>query len=221
MTRFAARSRAQREDPTAASAAPARTGPRRATNVASSSRAERERREHAGRSPAERLGAHDPVDERDQAAGDQQRAGRVEVAVPPTPARPSGRSRRRERTITKMPTGTLTRKIDGQPRPCVSRPPSSTPERAADAADRAPHAQRAVALAALGERGRDDREARRRDHGAADALQRACADQQRRASPRARTPARRARTARSPRGTRAGVRAGPRRARRASGSRRR
>ncbi len=51
--------------------------------------------------------------------------------------------------------------------------------RAADAADRAPRAKRAVALSALRERGREDREARGRDDRAADALDGARSDQPR------------------------------------------
>src|SRR5205814_1082097 len=50
---------------------------------------------------------------------------------------------------------------------------------ATEAADRAPDAERDVALTALGERRREDRQRRRRDHRRAEPLERARRDQRR------------------------------------------
>ena len=76
-----------------------------------------------------------------------------------------------------MPTGRLTKKIHSQPAHSVSTPPKRTPAAAPDAADGAPDAERLVALRALREGRRDDRERRRGDDRGADALDGARDDQ--------------------------------------------
>ena len=192
MIRFAARRRGIAKTRSGISGALA-SRPSTSAKAASSSGPERQRREHAGRAPAEGVGAHDPVDGADRppvtsSAPDASKLrGRHSRRL-------SGTIRRRE-TITAIPTGTLIRKIAGQPKALREQAAEQHAEAAAEAAHRAPHAERAVALAALGERGRDDREARGRDDRAAEALQRARADQQRRAS----SPARKQRSEREQR----------------------
>ena len=87
------------------------------------------------------------------------------------------------------PSGTLTAKIAGQPRLCVRMPPSSAPEEA-PRPPIAPQTPSARLRSAPPRRRRDDRQRRRRQHGAGQPLERARAEQHRRASRRARRPAR-------------------------------
>ncbi len=93
------------------------------------------------------------------------------------------------------------RHVDGEDRgPAEGLREHAAEQRArggAERAHRAPHADRAVALGTGLERARDDRQRGRREHRAAEALQRPRAQQQRPSCPPARTRARRARTARS------------------------
>ena len=138
-TRFAARSCASRKIDSGTSGASA-TRARRTRTRRAAATAGGERHEHAGRAPAERVGAHDPVGQADQPGGHQQRAGDVEVARTARRARRRG-SRAAPRTITSAPSGTLMAKIAGQPSAWVSTPPSSAPEEA-PRPPIAPHAPR-------------------------------------------------------------------------------
>ena len=135
-----------------------------------------QRHEHAGRAPAERVGADDPERQADEAGGDEHGAGDVEVAGA------LGARRRRDQARAERDDDDAERHVHGEDR----RPPERLGEdaaeqrarRRAEAADGAPRGQAAVALAAFGERGGDDRQRRRRQHGAAEALDGARGDQQ-------------------------------------------
>ena len=113
------------------------------------------------RSPADVDRVHDRVDEQREARGDGHGAGQVERARSVLGAaldqRPRRERRRREPD----------RDVDEQhPAPAQAAgedPAEEHAGRAAGARDRAPDTQRAVALGALGERGGDDRQRRRRD----------------------------------------------------------
>jgi hypothetical protein len=105
------------------------------------------------------VGTHDAVDDRHQTAGDEQRTERVEVSPDDGPT-PLGDDRRREQQH-----GESNGHVDQEDRrPAETlreQPAEQHPGRGADAADGPPDAQRAVALATLGERGGDDRQAGR------------------------------------------------------------
>ena len=76
------------------------------------------------------------------------------------------------------PIGALTKKTHSHPTYSVSTPPSSTPT-APPAPETAPHTASALLRSvALGEGRGEDRECRGRDHRGAEALNRACADQE-------------------------------------------
>ena len=177
-----------------------------------------QRHQHPRRSPAERVGLNDPVGQADEARGDEHRAGDVEVAAAHL-ADVGGEHAQAEHHDEHAD-----RHVDREDRRPAERLREDAAEqrarRRAEAADRAPQAKAAVALRTLGQRRGDDRQRGRREDGAAEALQCACADQQSARVRRARTPATTARTAQRRPGTRAGVRAGRRSGRRASESRR-
>ena len=79
--------------------------------------------------------------------------------------------------MTARPTGTLMKKIHDQASAAGQDAAEQHAGSAAAAGDRAPDAEREVALAALGERRRQDRERRRREQRAAEPLERAEGDQ--------------------------------------------
>ena len=96
-----------------------------------------QQQDRAGRGPADVGRLRDRVDEQREAAGDRDRAGRVEAAVAEVGAALAGRTAARGRS-TSAPTGTLTKKIHSQPRYLVMIPPKRTPAAAPRAAERAP-----------------------------------------------------------------------------------
>ena len=127
--------------------------------------------------PAVLAGLRDRVDERRQPAGHEHRARQVEpLDAARRGSRRAGTARARSAA---MPTGTLTKKIHSQLRRVGEDPAEQDAGRGAEAADRAPGAERDVALAALGERRREDRQRGRRDDRRAEALEGAGGDQRR------------------------------------------
>ena len=86
-------------------------------------------------------------------------------------------SRAGRATITIAPSGTLIAKIAGQPSVCVEHAAEQRARRGAEAADRRPQAEAAIALWALRQRGGDDRQRRRRDDRAPEPLERPHCDQ--------------------------------------------
>ena len=129
-----------------------------------------------GRSPAGVDGVDDGVDEQRQAGRDGDRAGEVKRA--------GGRPRRGSRRASAARAGRrgdTDRDVDEQ-HPAPAQPAGEDPAEqhaggAAGARHRAPDPERTVALGALRERGRDDRQRRRRDDRGAEALHRAGGDQ--------------------------------------------
>ena len=79
--------------------------------------------------------------------------------------------------MTATPTGTLTKKIHDQLEGARQHAAEQDASRGAAARDRAPDPEREVALAALGEGRRQDRQRGRREQRCAEALQRAEDDQ--------------------------------------------
>ena len=84
---------------------------------------------------------------------------------------------RRRGTAVSRPIGTLTNSTHSQPSVLGQHAAEQHAGRAAGAGDRAPDAERLVALGALGERGRDDRQRGGGDERGAEALHGAGGDQ--------------------------------------------
>ena len=125
--------------------------------------------------PARLRRVDDRVDQQREGAGDRQRARRV-VAAPlarrPALAQEHGRERQRERSHRDVD------EEDPLPAQAVDDGPTDQPcGRAAEPAEGAPDPERLVALRALVEDRRDDREGGRRHDGRADSLQRTGRDQ--------------------------------------------
>ena len=143
---------------------------------------------HAPGAPAEGVGAHDPIH------GVRSSPSVIRIAPLRSKCRTSSRLvswiRRRPRTTTMSPIGTLTRKMDDQPAVEVSTPPMSTPaERPGPTSPPDPHG--AIALGPLGERRREDGQGGRGHNRPGDPLQRPRADEQAPATRRWRRRARR------------------------------
>ena len=146
------------------------------TKVASSARPSASVDQRARRAPAVGVGLDDAVGQHDQAGGHRERAGEVEERAAPTSrrrtgddAQPGERRDDPDRHVDQQ---------DPAPRQRLGQDPAEQRAgRAADAAHRAPEPERAVALAALGEGRRQDRERRRSDDRAAEPLHRPRGDQ--------------------------------------------
>ena len=114
-------------------------------------------------------------------AVDEEHQAAVTVTAPAvskwraSPSTRLSRTKRGTRTSGDRPIGTLTKKIHSQPAYSVSTPPRSTPIAAPEPAMRAQDAERLVALGALLEGDRADREDRGREDRAGGALQRRAA----------------------------------------------
>ena len=138
--------------------------------------AERNRSDHPRRTPAVRVGAHDSVDDRHQAARDEQCPGGIEVA-PGLAAAALRHDRRGQQQDSQTDWN-----VDQEDRwPAERLREDSSEQHAAgraDATDRAPDPKRAIAFAAFGKRRGDDRETRRRDDRSTEALDGARCDQQ-------------------------------------------
>src|SRR3954454_17509898 len=132
-------------------------------------------RQNSRGAPAEHVAANDAVDQRHHPCGDEKSAREVEVAMPEhAPAL-------RNEATSEEDDGQADRHVDEEDRrpaePLGQHAAQQDAGGGAETAERAPDAESAVAGCPFLERRRDDREARRRDHRAADALDRASAEE--------------------------------------------
>ena len=136
----------------------------------------REQAERLGGGPAVAVPVHDRVDGKHERAGDRDRVRRRRAA-PRSPGRGRPGRRTTQSAKTAMPTGMLTRKIQCQVRRSVRIPPRSTPTVPPPAATK-PKTPIAFARSpGFGEERHDQRKGDCRDDRAAEALDRARADE--------------------------------------------
>ncbi len=145
------------------------------TNSGEQHDAEREIAQHQRGTPGVAVGGHDPVDERDQPAGDRERAGPVERRPVALGARLGDGEPRDDQDED------ADRHVDEQdPAPGQQVGQHAARDHAGGAPGAghgAPGAERSGARTRIGERRGEDRQRRRREHRAADALQRPGTDQ--------------------------------------------
>ena len=161
-------------------------------SIARTRRAARRRRRRADRPrrrPAVGLAPDDRVDERHQPAGHRDRAGEVVAAVRVLVPRLRHEAQREHER--RDADGTLTKKIHGHEKYCVSAPPRMSPTAEPPIAIAAHTPSALGALGAFGEGRRDDRERGGGDERRAEALERTGADQHALARRRGRRAARR------------------------------
>ena len=135
--------------------------------------ADRQRAEDLRVGPAELVAVDDAPHEAEQAGADEPQPGAGRAR---RPGRRTPRGGRRTRMTATMPIGTLSQKIQCHETPSAMAPPTSGPMAMARPA-MPPHAPRATARRSGGTARGQDRQAERRDEGAADALDRAGDDE--------------------------------------------